>query len=374
MHGNEVNSKEVLIHLIDHLLTNQNKDASVDYVLKNTRVHIMPTMNPDGFEEAVMGDCDGTQGRYNKHGIDLNRNFPDLFECNPKLVMEPETKAVVNWLENNTFLLSANLHGGAVVVNYPFDDYFNSNTEQLSKYSATTDDDVFRVLSLNYSFNHLNMKYSPCNSTSDNFTNGITNGAEWYPISGGMQDFNYWKYGAYEVTLEISCCKYPPESGIENNWLENKKSLVEYLKLANIGVRGTIRYLNGEPAKHVAVGFSSRDPLFKTNENGEYYRLLLPGIYSIYVLVDCNEHLYHNQIEIKNNGLLEYNIILSVNEDKKYIGKFNRYPLFCRMKNQPSCGSSTTSIPSTKPKNISSELKIDNGLVFFITMLFYLNF
>ena len=173
MHGNEVPSKEVLLHLLDYLLNNQNSDPSVDYVLKNTRVHIMPSMNPDGYEKSTFGDCEGVEGRYNGNNYDLNRNFPDLFKCNDNMKIQPETKAIINWLETNSFVLSANLHGGAVVVNYPFDDYYNSEIEELSKNSPSTDDDIFRSLSLNYSYNHLNMRYSPCNSSDNSGSKSI---------------------------------------------------------------------------------------------------------------------------------------------------------------------------------------------------------
>ena len=111
MHGNEVPSKEILLHFIDYLLFNQTNDASVDYLLKNTRIHILPSLNPDGFEVSKVGDCLSVNGRYNANGFDLNRNYPDLFECN-KDPMQPETKAVIGWLQNNDFVLSANFHGG----------------------------------------------------------------------------------------------------------------------------------------------------------------------------------------------------------------------------------------------------------------------
>ncbi|KAF7275679.1 hypothetical protein GWI33_011375, partial [Rhynchophorus ferrugineus] len=34
---------------------------------------------------------------------------------------QPETIAIMEWMKTELFILSASLHGGAIVANYPFD-------------------------------------------------------------------------------------------------------------------------------------------------------------------------------------------------------------------------------------------------------------
>jgi hypothetical protein len=50
------------------------------------------------------------------------------------------------------------------------------------------------------------------------FNNGITNGADWYVIEGGMQDYNYFVSNAIELSVELSCCKYVPENQLSVEW------------------------------------------------------------------------------------------------------------------------------------------------------------
>lgn len=53
MHGNEVVSREVLLALIAYLCQGyREQDPEVMWLMDNTRIHIMPSMNPDGWELA----------------------------------------------------------------------------------------------------------------------------------------------------------------------------------------------------------------------------------------------------------------------------------------------------------------------------------
>lgn len=79
MHGNEVVSREILLHFIEKLLENYNKDDEITRLVDSTRIHIMPSMNPDGYETAKndkrgeRARCTGVLGRPNADGVDLNR-------------------------------------------------------------------------------------------------------------------------------------------------------------------------------------------------------------------------------------------------------------------------------------------------------------
>lgn len=327
MHGNEASSRELLIHFIDYLLTNQTNDENIDYLLKNTRIHVLVSMNPDGFEISSEGDCFSVNGRYNLNGYDLNRNFPDKFEDNPNPI-QIETQNIMNWLANNSFILSANFHSGEVVANYPFDNYAGASQSGASQYSSTQEDNLYRHLAKTYSLNHGNMINRPCGTL---FKDGITNGAEWYPLRGGMQDYNYWKHGCLEVTMEVSCCKYPLTSNLRQLWIDNKNSLIEYMKLANTGIKGVIRLNNGKPAANLSILIDSIQPIFKTNSLGEYYRILLPGTYKLSILLDCIRIQTYN-FEIKaSNPLVILNITLTNINSITYesYNNLNKFAQYC---------------------------------------------
>jgi hypothetical protein len=63
------------------------------------------------------------------------------------------------------------------------------------------------------------------------FDKGITNGAEWYPVCGGMQDFNYLESNCFELTIELGCTKFPPGKELDGYWVENKDALIRFISL-----------------------------------------------------------------------------------------------------------------------------------------------
>jgi hypothetical protein len=62
--------------------------------------------------------------RYTLNNIDLNRNFPDYLGAKlPSSIRALETSAIMSWIHNIPFVLSANYHGGAFIISIPYDRY-----------------------------------------------------------------------------------------------------------------------------------------------------------------------------------------------------------------------------------------------------------
>ena len=67
MHGDEAVGRELLLGLVEYLANNYGVEDRVTNLLDTTEVHIVPTLNPDGFYSSQ---------RNNSNGKDLNREFP----------------------------------------------------------------------------------------------------------------------------------------------------------------------------------------------------------------------------------------------------------------------------------------------------------
>lgn len=101
MHGDETVSRQVLVYLVQHLLTKYGQDPRISELVDNTDIYIMPSMNPDGFEKSMEGDCAGDSGgRTNARQIDLNRSFPDQYDGTTVNSDDiPEIMAVMRWIQ-----------------------------------------------------------------------------------------------------------------------------------------------------------------------------------------------------------------------------------------------------------------------------------
>lgn len=348
MHGDESVGRQLLIILGQYLLDRYGKDDRITRLVNETDIYLMPSMNPDGFENSVEGKCDSKDdfsGRENANHVDLNRDFPDQFDRRLSQLRkgisilngrQKETVAMMTWIANEPFVLSGNLHGGAVVASYPYD---SGIPKTCCIESKSPDDDLFKYLAHVYADNHPQMRRGDA-CPPEIFPQGVTNGAYWYEVIGGMQDYNYARSNAFDITFELSCCKYPPGSMIPDQWLLNKESLIKYLEQAHIGIKGFVRDKDGKPIEKANVVVEGINHNVTTTANGEYWRLLLPGTYSVYAIAWGYEPSDPISVTVLEGAPTQLNFTLS-NKEFEEQGKndinysqtalFNRFPAFYKL-------------------------------------------
>lgn len=264
MHGDETVGVEMCLRLCELLTDQYGSDPDITSLVDNVDIWIMPLMNPDGYVAVTRG---------NANGVNLNRDFPDPFTSpnNTPTGRAAETAVVMNWTFTQSITLSANLHGGALVVNYPFD----NNPSGSSVYTASPDDDLFIEISLAYSSLNLPM-YNGA------WSQGITNGAAWYSISGGMQDWMYRYMGGNEVTIELSNTKRPSYSLMDSFWNDNRDAMLAYMSQCLIGIRGLVTDAStGDPLAATVRVVGREHNVFTDPDVGDYHRMLLPGTYTL---------------------------------------------------------------------------------------------
>jgi len=273
MHGDELAGYILLLRLIDYLLSNYGSDQKVTNLVNNLEIWINPLANPDG-TYAGGNHTVAYSTRNNANGVNLNRNYPDP-EDGPHpdgKEWQAETLEFMELAEENHFVMSANTHGGAEVINYPWDTWVR----------RAADDDWWIFVSRQYADTvHL---YSP-SSYMDGWEDGITNGYDWYSIAGGRQDYMNYFHHCREVTMELSNIKKLPSSQLEDHWDWNYRSLLNYMEQCTYGVSGVVSDLYTGDALAAKVYIDGHDEdnsfVYAENEFGFYQRLLDEGTYDI---------------------------------------------------------------------------------------------
>jgi len=273
MHGDETTGFVLFLRLIDYLLENYGTDPSVTYLLDHVETWINPAANPDGTYAGGNNTVNGAT-RYNANNVDLNRNYPDP-EDGPHPdgnAWQSETLAFMQMAEDNNFVMSANTHGGAEVLNYPWDTWPR----------LAADNDWWIYVCREYVDTvHL---YSPTGYLTD-LNNGITNGYAWYTTSGCRQDFMNYFQQCREVTMEISGTKLLPPSQLPSHWDWNYRSLLNFIEQSTFGVNGIVTDMETGSPLHAMISIDGHDMdssmAFTDPATGFYQRLLDEGTYDL---------------------------------------------------------------------------------------------
>lgn len=156
------------------------------------------------------------------------------------------------------------------------------------------------------------------------FKDGITNGASWYALRGGMQDWNYLNTNCFEITVELGCDKYPELDELPKYWNENRIALVDFIFEVHKSLHGFVLNADGSPIKDAIIEVEGVDHTVKSNKDGDYWRPLAPGNYTI--TVRTNEHkIFKENVTIVNDKFIRppMNITLELLASSKLSFKMN---------------------------------------------------
>jgi len=275
MHGDETTGFVFMLRFMDSLLTNYGSDPEITEFVDNIAIYVNPNANPDGTYSSGNSTVSGAT-RFNANGIDINRNFPDPEdgEHPDGNSWQPETQAMMDFADQHTFVLSANFHGGAEVANYPWDTWSRSHADETW---------------LQY-ISHVYADPAMANSPSGYFTgisaNGVTNGYDWYTITGGRQDYMTYFHHCREVTMEVSSVKLLSSDELREYWNYNAHSLFDYMEQSLYGIRGIVTDESGNPldAMITIEGHDSdldSSMVFTDPDVGDYHRMIEAGTYNV---------------------------------------------------------------------------------------------
>lgn len=276
IHGDEVVGYYMMLRLIDFLLTNYNTNTYITDLVNNMDIWICPLHNPDGTYHTSDNQINNwpVSIRYNYNWEDLNRVFPEISLPVTRSQYEPEVEAMMQFLEAHNFTLAANLHGGAEVFNYPWDSWTSSQRNH-------ADADWWEYVGHNFADTcHL---YSNTYMTEEN--NGVTEGGDWYVITGSMQDYHNFYLGTRHVTIEVCEDKVLSSNQLPYYWDYVYHSFLNLITEADNGIHGIVTdSLTGEPLQAlVYIENHDLDHSYveSTLPYGDYHRPIKAGQYSV---------------------------------------------------------------------------------------------
>nr|XP_020018615.1 adipocyte enhancer-binding protein 1 [Castor canadensis] len=330
IHGNEVLGRELLLLLMQYLCREyRDGNPRVRSLVQDTRIHLVPSLNPDGYEVAAqMGSEFGNWalGLWTEEGFDIFEDFPDLNSVlwgaeerkwvpyrvpnnnlpiperylSPDATVSTEVRAIIAWMEKNPFVLGANLNGGERLVSYPYDMARTPSQEQLlaaamaaargeddeeaSEAQETPDHAIFRWLAISFASAHLTMTEpyrGGCQAQDYTSGMGIVNGAKWNPRSGTINDFSYLHTNCLELSIYLGCDKFPHESELPREWENNKEALLTFMEQVHRGIKGVVTDEQGIPIANATISVNGINHGVKTASGGDYWRILNPGEYRV---------------------------------------------------------------------------------------------
>lgn len=211
-HAREWVATQMAMRLITYLAVNYGSNQRVTDLLNNTEVWVIPVANPDGYQYTFtnerlwrknLRDNDGDGEITIVDGVDLNRNFESHWgldeegsSSNPSDATyrgtsansEPETQAVVNFIESKDFKFIVSYHTYGNWILYPWGWQWKTTSLDDPIFVAQAgNDDVPAIWD-----SILDEGYDP----------GV--GADLYITNGDFTDYTYGELGIPSHTVEFT--------------------------------------------------------------------------------------------------------------------------------------------------------------------------
>lgn len=293
MHGDEVVGYYMMLRLIDYILNNATTDAKVQQILQSVDLYICPLENPDGTYYRSNTRIDNTPSynpysrRANYSNVDMNRNYPFAQGVSGSANVQSETQAIINWVADKHFVMSANFHGGAELTNYPWDSWTTSQ-------KSHPDANWFQYVCQNYvdDCQALDAGYMVGETAYQPGCGAVTEGGDWYVITGSRQDYmNYYQH-CREVTIEAHFDKVVTSTTeLPTYWTNSKDALLDYILECTYGFYGIVSdAITGEPIE-AKIFVQDHDvfnsEVYSHTPVGDYHRPIKAGTYTVEVTADC---------------------------------------------------------------------------------------
>ena len=135
--ANDLISKEMLLLLIKHILESYGKNKEITDLVDTTRIHFLLSLDPEGFEREYAEwklensslppkkkkVCDQNE---TLDSIDLK--FPDLITPDTPKSKNGNNLNLMEWNENENFLLSGTLYDGQLLARIPYNTYVDNSS------------------------------------------------------------------------------------------------------------------------------------------------------------------------------------------------------------------------------------------------------
>jgi hypothetical protein len=292
IHGNEAISIEHCYDIMIQVLNYSNEYNHINSV----DLWIVPILNPDGVDDFWFKSM--SMGRKNGNGVDLNRNFPFMWNSGSKIassnnplafnyrglhpISEPETKAILHLVEKERFLFSLSYHcyANSILIPYSIENTINPNPNLVEKYG-------FKLIE---------------NITSFREDKPFLIKKNLYEVDGTDQDTFFHNFGTYAYLAESSHIlenyMYIPmiTEGLRPIW-ENLFNI--YSDSWKVKIRTIDKNRNPLKAKIISDQFQYfENEIHESNSNNGNYNLIVPDKSFV-------------KITVQKEGYKEKNVILS---------------------------------------------------------------